>query len=301
MKRWYDKGFKEMMQRVEILSAVIPECVESLKGVDPRTIAEKCLKHDGHGNVVGPTQHGWPWFDLRFDIADPSGDGYDVLSLMDVEGQNRLYPFSALGKRMETYAAALLASQKPRGGYGSMKNAVSLWIMTDPPASLRGCVWELRPSWRTLSGKGDVPASMAATLSRVLVVFLGDEDAPNKLAGMLATYFSPSLEPRRKVDVLHRKYGILVDKETEGKMEYLYGWEGSVRKQAIREGKAEGIILGKAEGKAEGIILGKAEGIILSVRNLMANLGLSLDQALDAVGCTGAEREACIKALGNKA
>ena len=50
------------------------------------------------------------------------------------------------------------------------------------------------------------------------------------------------------------------------------------------KGIARGRIEGRAEGRAEGKIEGKVEGILSSIKNLMSNMGWSVEQAMAALG-----------------
>lgn len=61
-------------------------------------------------------------------------------------------------------------------------------------------------------------------------------------------------------------------------------------RQLAEEAKAEGLAEGKAEGLAEGKAEGLAKGVLLSLKNLMANLGLAADAAMDALGVPEDER-----------
>ena len=62
--------------------------------------------------------------------------------------------------------------------------------------------------------------------------------------------------------------------------------------QEIRaEGVAEGRAKGKAEGKAEGVVEGESNAIVRSIHNLMRNLGISVSQAMDALGIPPEERD----------
>ncbi len=59
----------------------------------------------------------------------------------------------------------------------------------------------------------------------------------------------------------------------------------------VEDGWARGRAEGKAEGRAEGKAEGKAEGRAESINNLVVNMNLTLDQAMDALGITSEERE----------
>ena len=58
-----------------------------------------------------------------------------------------------------------------------------------------------------------------------------------------------------------------------------------------RKGREEGLEEGERKGRKEGRKEGREDGIVLSLRNLMANMGLTLDQAATALGIAANERE----------
>ena len=59
-----------------------------------------------------------------------------------------------------------------------------------------------------------------------------------------------------------------------------------MRKESRSEGRQEGI----QEGRREGMREGKDEGILSSLKNLMSNMNLTLQQAMDALGIPAADR-----------
>ena len=58
------------------------------------------------------------------------------------------------------------------------------------------------------------------------------------------------------------------------------------RKEGFREGERQGFTNGLAEGKAEG----KAEGVAFSISNMMKNLGVSVEKAMDILQIPADER-----------
>ncbi len=56
------------------------------------------------------------------------------------------------------------------------------------------------------------------------------------------------------------------------------------------EGIAEGIAKGRAEGRAEGIARGIAENTLSSIRTLMKNMGISVEQAMKLLEVPEAEQ-----------
>ena len=62
------------------------------------------------------------------------------------------------------------------------------------------------------------------------------------------------------------------------------------------DGRAEG----KAEGIAEGIVEGRVEACAENVAGIMANLGMTVEQALDAIGIAPEERAQVLALLAER-
>jgi len=59
----------------------------------------------------------------------------------------------------------------------------------------------------------------------------------------------------------------------------------------LSEGVLErGLVKGRAEGRAEGRVEGRAEGFLASIRSLMASMGWSVEQAMDALRLSDDDR-----------
>ena len=98
----------------------------------------------------------------------------------------------------------------------------------------------------------------------------------------------------------------------EGQRIYFADKIARERSQAVAEGREEGREEGRAEGREEGREEGRAEGraegreegrfqaLVENTRRLMVSLGLTADQAMDALGIAGDERRDCRSAIEQK-
>ncbi len=59
------------------------------------------------------------------------------------------------------------------------------------------------------------------------------------------------------------------------------------------EGRAEGRAEGRVEGRAEGRAEGRIEGILASIQSLMASMGLTMEQAMNALSVSEEDRSMC--------
>ena len=71
------------------------------------------------------------------------------------------------------------------------------------------------------------------------------------------------------------------------------------RAEGRAEGHAEGRAEGHAEGRAEGHAEGRLEGIFASVQSLMTSMGLTLEQAMNALSVSEADRSRCRSLMKN--
>ena len=88
------------------------------------------------------------------------------------------------------------------------------------------------------------------------------------------------------------------EKEVKNIMFTLYDEEEILRRHdktvaeaAAREAEQRGINIGISRGISQGITQGISQGIITSLRNLLANTGMTQSQAMDALGIEQGERD----------
>lgn len=63
--------------------------------------------------------------------------------------------------------------------------------------------------------------------------------------------------------------------------------------------RKDGILKGRAEGRVEGHAEGRIEGILNSIQSLMASMGLTMDQAMNALGVSEEDRSTCCGLMKN--
>ena len=60
--------------------------------------------------------------------------------------------------------------------------------------------------------------------------------------------------------------------------------EDEYRKYIMKESEARGMAIGEARGEAKGKAIGQTNGIAISIKNLMKNMNLSAEKAMEALG-----------------
>ena len=235
----------------------------------------------------------------------PQGDPHRSF-LVNVEAQADFYPGYPIMARAQYYCARLLSAQYGvefvRSHYERLKRVYSIWICTDPPQKLRGRLirWPLGWPARTEEFTPDWFTEVAAMggkwlfdLMRVAIICADTPGAPG-LTGFLGTLLSPGLDSVKRSELLRTRYNINLEVDV--------GEEGSTmgkfiserlkhewRDEGLREGREEGMALGRGEGRLE--------ALVSSVRNLMRNAGLPLDQAMDMLGIAETDRGPCAELI----
>ncbi len=101
-------------------------------------------------------------------------------------------------------------------------------------------------------------------------------------------------------DYIIRSFLISHKAEVMGMLDTEYNEEEVMelfKRDSFLEGKAEGLAMGRSEGLAEGRSEGKSEALLYSVKSLMKNMNLTLENALDILGLKGEEREVVVKEI----
>ena len=112
--------------------------------------------------------------------------------------------------------------------------------------------------------------------------------------------------------MLESRFGIAMTEEMEGEVTEMCNLSDVLEERAMEKGRAEGMEKGRAEGmekgmekgRAEGMEKGRAEGIMLGVTNnikqLMVNLKMTAEQAMNALGIPQQEQAEYMKLIGQK-
>ena len=250
--------------------------------------------------------------------------------LVNVEPQGNWNPAYPLMARAAYYCARLLSSQKgstfAKSDYGGLQKVYSIWVLTNPPQDLRGVVLRTCLKWEDLSvagtkteeeqGAGTMGANVAENLERLLgsanyadIVVIGlrgyDNGEYGDVVALLDALLSQNMSARERVHIIRDGYGISdagIQREADT-MGDSVGLEiaREAWNKGITEGRAKGMAEGMAEGRAKGRAEGRAEGITQalseSVRALIGTLGLTRDQAMDALEIPQDKRPSVLSAL----
>lgn len=223
--------------------------------------------------------------DLLFRIQPPSTEDSAAV-MVNIEPQDswRLpYPLMA---RSAFYCARILSQQKGteflNSDYGGLKKVYSIWILTSPPKPLRGTITCTRLGWKEAIGTtANSIERLFGTFDYSNTVVIGlngyDKDCSESSIPLLDALLSKTMETEERLRIIRDGYGIS-DSGIEREVHRM----GSLRMQMVLEALQE--------GEEKGLKKGKASSLLDSISSLMRTLGLSREQAMDALEVPKEER-----------
>ena len=294
-----DTAFKRVMAQKPILIPVLREVIPEYADLSERQLAEflegeprigldpvgedegalrRLMQKKGEAETL---LEGAAYFDVRVEARLPDGSGATVE--IDLEGQNKWnLPYSLLTRGV-FYGARLISMQGdvvlPHSRYDLLRKCYSIWVVRNAPRRLSGHVARFELA---LAGEAGGLSFARDDYDKLCVAFffLDKERASpsNGALGLLSRIFCVDETPAEKVRGLVDDFGIMLTNDEEREVSAMCNFS---------EGFFE-------EGLEQGLEQGRRE----SVRALMASMGLTLDQALDALAIPDADRQPIRDALG---
>ena len=330
----YDAACKQLLNDRVILAHVLKSCASEYAHCPVEEVAWDLIEDEGPQRRVSVNRavpasaairgarnedtspgEGTVLYDLLVRVLLPDGEGVgsgpgDML--VNIEAQTNFYPGYPLMERAQYYCARVLSAQYGTDFSGShyemLRGVYSIWVCLNPPKALAGVVMRWPVAGVSRAGKGE-PASYdwGRDLMRVVMICVGAPGSPG-IAGLLGTLFSAALDPERKMELLAGMYHVNL---TDDVKEEVSGMAlGEFAKAAIMEGLEMGFERGETAGFERGMACGVKQGIeqgreegregasVECARNLMGSLGMTPEQALDALGVDGSCRMRCLELLG---
>ena len=218
-------------------------------------------------------------YDIRFHAVAPK-TGEKVELIVNVEAQNDFYPGYPLLKRCLYYCCRMISSQYGReftdSHYGDIQKVYSVWICLNPPQKREHTITRYRLVEERLIGDIAEPVENYDLLSAVILC-LGDPDKANyaSVLRMLDVLLSDEMGVEKKRQILQDEFDIPMTRTIEEGVSDMCNLSQGVLNKGIQQGLQQGLLKGRAEG----------------IFNLVRNMGLSVEQAMDALGIAPEERE----------
>ncbi len=298
-----DADFKRAVHNTDILSNVIGELVSELNGMDIEHI-KRCISPDNLTRVPGleTEMHNdsdeYVIMDNLFSVTIPGEKRIDII--INIEAQGDSEPGYPLINRALYYASGIIFNQKgpvfSGSHYEDLRKTYSIWFILQPRKGEGNSIVRY-PLVRTSGLKKDYGRSEDCNLLEIIIVNLGgSQDAPNRAFRMFNDIFLSKSRGEEYRNRLRDSYNIEVDDTTLQSLERI---GMSLGEEIVNFQRREGYRSGFEEGREEGYEQGyeEASRSVTSQKeaaviiNLMAELGLSREKAMEIAEVSDENRE----------
>jgi len=315
-----DAACKKLLVNKIILARILKECVEEyrecvLSEIEENYIegmentSQEAVHRDeiplirGSRNEDSAMEEGTVTYDIRFHALAPHPAGVDgekeamqpkrtVRLNMDVEGQTDFYPGYPLPKRGIYYGSRMISSQYGRvfvnSHYEKIEKVYSIWVCINPPAYRRNSINRYTFHEEQLYGKIEEKKENYDLIA-VIMICLGDEEAADcvGLLRLLSELFSIRKNAEEKKKILESEFSVRMTQQLEGAIGEMCNFSKYVVEMATKSGLEQGMKEGLEKGMERGIERGMEKGmenaILASVRNLLKNTDMTLEQVMNAL------------------
>lgn len=308
----YDEACKRVLSEKAILARIMKSCLEEYKDCDPNEIADKYIEGQPQVSAVpvlpdegGPLisgldtedkslREGSITYDIRFRAIAP-GTGEPIALIINLEAQNDYYPGYPLIKRGIYYCSRMISSQYGReftgSQYDKIKKVYSIWICMNPPKSRENTITRYRLIEEQLVGEAREPVRNYDLLS-IIMLCLGGPDGANYdgVLRLLDVLLGSETSAAEKRQILQDEYEIPMTQSIEQEVSVVCNLSKGVLEKGIAKGMAQGMAEGQAKGRAEGRAEGVEKTTLANLKSLMGTLGLSVEQAMDALRVPESDR-----------
>ena len=319
----YDASCKRLLSHKIFLAWILKYCLDEYRDCDVETIMEKYI--EGNPSVgetgVDPDRsnwqtpegasiagmntedklvtEGWVSYDIRFQALAPR-DGSLMRIIVNVEAQNRYNPGYPLIKRGIYYASRLISAQHgvefERSEYGKIKKVCSIWICLNAEAEKRNSITRYALKEEQLVGKNE-EAAVNYDLISVVMICLGkaEESEEASLLRMLDILLSSERKAEEKIKMLSGEFAIAMSEPIEEEVAQMCNLSQGIVEKGLAEGMAKGMEQGLEQGLAKGMEQGLAKGIfdanMGSIRAMVSELHLTVEQAMNVLKIPSSERD----------
>ncbi len=323
----YDASCKRLLSYKIFLAWILKYCLDEYQDCDVTTIAEKYI--EGIPSVgetgVDPDQsnrqvtegasiagmntedtlvtEGRVNYDIRFHALAPQ-DGALMRIIVNVEAQNRYNPGYPLIKRGIYYASRLISAQHgrefERSEYGKIRKVCSIWICLNADAEKRNSITRYALKEEHLVGRNEEPVANYDLIS-VVMICLGkaEESEEASLLRMLDVLLSNDRKAEEKIAILSEEFAIAMSEPMEEEVAQMCNLSQGIVEKGLAEGLAKGMEQGMAKGMEQGLAKGMEQGMAKgifdanmgSIRAMVSELHLTVEQAMNVLKIPQNERE----------
>ena len=291
----YDAACKRVLSEKAILARIMKACLEEYKDCNVNEISEKFIEGqpqvstisvlpDENGTIISGmdtedklVREGTVTYDIRFRAIVPNS-GEQIGLIINIEAQNDFYPGYPLIKRGIYYCCRMISSQHGREFTGShyekIKKVYSIWICMNPPQYRENTITRYRLVEEQLVGRATELVKNYDLLS-IIMLCLGRPDGENYdgVLRMLDVLLSHETSEAEKRKILQDDYDIQMTQAMEREVSIMCNLSKGVEEKGV------------------------AKGILSSIKSLIKNMDVSVEQAMSVLDIPEAERQKYIDLL----
>ena len=291
-KAAYDNACKKLLANKIILAWIMKNCLPEYRDCDVYEIAKQYIEgepqisetavHQDEQTQTAPmikglntedatVCEGTVTFDIRFNAVAPVS-GELVHLIINVEAQNDFYPGYPIIKRNVYYCSRLISAQYgtefTSAHYEKIKKVYSIFICINPPKYRKNTINAYSIQEQNIVGNIREDKENYDLLTAIMIC-LGDKEksADSGILRLLEVLLSSERAVEEKKQILENEYNIEMTTTIESEVSQMCNLSEGVERRGIRKGRCE------------------------DIKNLMKNLKMTCEQAMDALGIPEEERE----------
>lgn len=316
----YDAACKRLLSQKIILAWILKSCLKEFRDCSVQEIAEKYIEGTpqvsevavapdesnaprirGIGSEDTSLTEGSNTYDIRFRACAP-GTGELIEMIIDLEAHGDFYPGYPILKRGVYYCGRMISSQNGtefvHSEYHKIKKVVSIWICMKPPQKRWNTITRYHMTEENLVGSVKEPVENYDLIDVVMICLGGEGGANyNGVLKLLDVLLSSKAGEAKKRQVLENEFDIPMTETLESEVSQVCNLSELLIDSGREEGRVEGRVEGREEGRVEGREEGRSEGFLASIRSLVASMGWSVEQAMDALRLSDNDRAKCVELL----
>ena len=183
--------------------------------------------------------------------------------------------------------------------YNSIKKVYSIWVCSSVPEGEKSTITSYSMKENHLVGHV-VKNPEEYDLLSVVMIRLGDvpqrkdgsideEELDKNVIGMLEVLLKGDFSAEQRKDILEKHYGIEMTEQIAEEVGHMCNLSQGVMERGVEKGRVE--------GRAEGIGIGVDTARIESIKALMKNMNMTLEQAIQVLQYPMADKEKFAAAL----
>ena len=171
------------------------------------------------------------------------------------------------------------------GEYGKLKKVCSIWICLNAPKERRNSITRYTLREEQLVGNS-VEAAKNYDLISVVMICLGDaQERQADVLRMLDVLLSSECKAEEKKQILEEEFAIQMSERVEEEVAQMCNLSQGIVEKGI------------AQGMAQGVEKGAFSATLDSLRRLIANAGMSAEQAMNVLEIPASERPRYLAAM----